>query len=66
MAYDAPGGGTGRYARPEVRSGTRYVSMRGLLGSRRVPMMRPGAVTGATHALRCLAGTRYVSMRGLI
>eukprot|EP00966_Prymnesium_polylepis_P135692 3136786-Prymnesium_polylepis.1 len=30
-------------------------------------MMRPGAVSGATCALRCLAsGTRYVSMRGLL
>eukprot|EP00966_Prymnesium_polylepis_P194412 4507137-Prymnesium_polylepis.1 len=29
MAYDAPGGGIVRYARPAVRSGTRYVSMRG-------------------------------------
>eukprot|EP00966_Prymnesium_polylepis_P294967 6811516-Prymnesium_polylepis.1 len=35
-------------------SGTRYVSMRGLLGSRPGdglwPMMRPGAVSGATRA----------------
>eukprot|EP00966_Prymnesium_polylepis_P257024 5937034-Prymnesium_polylepis.1 len=46
MAYDAPCGGMvrracggiGRYARPAVPSvaGTRYVSMRGLTGSRRV------------------------------
>eukprot|EP00966_Prymnesium_polylepis_P167652 3875408-Prymnesium_polylepis.1 len=29
MAYDAPCGGSGRYARPAVRSGTMYVSLRG-------------------------------------
>eukprot|EP00966_Prymnesium_polylepis_P140504 3245273-Prymnesium_polylepis.1 len=39
MAYDAPGGGIGRYAHPAVPWLARgmYVSMRGLLGSRRVP-----------------------------
>eukprot|EP00966_Prymnesium_polylepis_P161392 3730139-Prymnesium_polylepis.1 len=39
MAYGAPCGGNGRYARPAVRSGTRYVSMRGLIG--RVAVCRP-------------------------
>eukprot|EP00966_Prymnesium_polylepis_P008281 190701-Prymnesium_polylepis.1 len=42
MAYDAPCGGSGRYARPACGAvtGTRHVSMRGLIGSRRVPRPR--------------------------
>eukprot|EP00966_Prymnesium_polylepis_P038692 898238-Prymnesium_polylepis.1 len=60
MAYDTPGGGVARALRaPCGASSTRYVSMRGLLGSRRVPstLRRPryrtvGGVNTQTRASR--------------
>eukprot|EP00966_Prymnesium_polylepis_P000849 19217-Prymnesium_polylepis.1 len=73
----APGGGVGRYAALRcLWHGTRYVSMRGLLGSRRVPstpmayglwpMMRPGGGIRRYARPTVRSGTSYVSMRGLL
>eukprot|EP00966_Prymnesium_polylepis_P154507 3567412-Prymnesium_polylepis.1 len=63
MAYDAPGGGIGRYARPTAPwvAGTRYVRVDARTDrvtylwpmAQLWPMMRRVAVAGATRALRC-------------